>query len=176
MRGNAFKKTNKHPTIPSSGHGYKSRTFEEFCHTYNALEQLWSRRQFSRGEANSPRTNRLSFACFPREWVARCSIFVSWADLRSRLWPFKLTTQKPKWKTFHLNLLRLRASKRPHFFITQLSIRWIIHRCTICYYCHKYLYKTDLLSKFCLDFSRGEITSRNELFNWNGAFSSGENI
>ena len=104
MRGNAFKKTNKHPTIPSSGHGYKSRTFEEFCHTYNALEQLWSRRQFSRGEANSPRTNRLSFACFPREWVARCSIFVSRADLRSRLWPYRKPSNQEKTVTIQLKL------------------------------------------------------------------------
>ena len=65
-------KANKHPTIESLPHGYKSRKVEEFYHTYNALEQLWSRRQFSRSEANSPRTNWLSFACFLLEWVARC--------------------------------------------------------------------------------------------------------
>ena len=136
-RGNSFKTTNKHPTIPSSRHGYKSRKFEEICHTYNALEQLWSGRQFSRSEANSPRTNRPSFACFPREWVARCSIFVSRADLRSRLWPSKLTTSKNQLVKHSTWNYKGFEREKDCIFITQLSIRWSIDRCKMCYYCLK---------------------------------------
>ena len=100
------------PTLSCPLLGYKSRRAEETRHTYNALEQLWSRRQFSRSEATSPRTNGLSSACFPREWVARCEIFVSRADVRLCMWPLNLSFSSFHRRYKHKSLSDVKTNKQ----------------------------------------------------------------
>ena len=63
--------------------GYKSPRRAQYFHTYRALEPLWSRRQCSPGSASTALYGGWTLRV-PQNLGARCAIFVSRADLRSR--------------------------------------------------------------------------------------------